>query len=923
TPFVVGALVTATTGLPAGATVVSVTGTTVTLSANATSTGTGRTVNVGSGEIRFETLNSAPNRKLVIQFRYMRPYNATLRTISYQVILNETTNSVDISYGNAFGSTTSSTPQVGLRGSSNTDFNNRTSTTSWSSTSAGSSNSSTITFSSTVLPASGLTYSFTPPSCVLPGSTTVSGVTTTGATVSWLAPSPVPSGGYDYELRTSGAAGSGATGLVTSGNTTSLSQAFSSLTPATSYSFYVRSNCGVGGVTSWRAATNFTTLCNSITVFPWTENFESVTTPALPACWAANNVNADVDTWITYTTYGVGSSIAAGLYTDFNSGANNDYLILPRMTLTGNQRLKFFVRARSTSEPNDYRVVLSTTDNQPASFTNVLMPLTQVSSTTMTEISAIDLSAYSGDVYIAVHVPSGGLDGYYLYVDNFTVEDIPSCLEASALVTSNLTSNSVTISWTAPSPAPSNGYDYEIRTSGAAGSGATGLITSGSVAAGVTTANITGLTANTTYSAYVRSNCGASQSPWTLATNFYTGYCVVSTTGQASWISVFNTTGGSNNITHSAASGATGGYLDLSATNTVSNFIGGSTNLSMTAGGPTCGFAVWVDWNNNLTFETTERMFVTTGYVTSTTGSFAIPSGTANGNYRMRVVTDFNNTTPSNPCAVVTRGEYKDFTFQVVSPPTCTVPTSVVASSITDVTATVSWASITVPSAGYDYYLATTATAPDGATTPTGNVTSASVNLTSLTSNTLYYFWVRSNCDTEQTAWAGTNFRTNCVTVGVPYSQNFESVTVPALPDCTSIQNAGSGNNWATSTVNANGFNSKVLQYAYNSLSAANAWFYTQGINLVAGTNYNISYKYGNNSTTFVEKLKVAYGSSPAAMGMTTVLADYPSINTGTANSASINFTPATSGIYYFGFNAYSDADEFNLYVDDILVDVG
>ncbi|WP_187658405.1 GEVED domain-containing protein, partial [Flavobacterium macrobrachii] len=930
TPFVVGSLVTGT-GIPAGATVVSITGTTVTLSANVTSAGTGRTVNVGSGEIRFETLNSAPNRKLVIQFRYMRPYNVTLGTINYQVILNETTNSVDISYGNAFGSTTSSAPQVGLRGSVNTDFNNRTSTTSWSSTSAGSTNSSTITFRSTVLPASGLTFSFTPPSCVLPGSTTVSGVTTSGATVSWLAPSPVPSGGYDYELRTSGAAGSGATGLVTSGNTTSLSQAFSSLTPATSYSFYVRSNCGVGGVTSWRAATNFNTLCNSITSFPYTETFES----PLP-CWQTNVVSGSA-TWarITGSSGDITGPFAGTsfLEKDFNSSvalATSPPLDLT--TLPTGARINVRLHRHASAEANDKYEVYVNTTNSLTGATKILDLFSRTSiaptvpSTGWYQYLLNIPSSFntSNTVYVIFRgATSAGFSSYDLGIDDFIVEALPNCLEASALTTSNLTSSSVTISWTAPSPAPSNGYDYEIRTSGAAGSGATGLITSGSVATGVTTANITGLTANTTYSAYVRSNCGASQSPWTLATNFYTGYCVVSTTGQASWISVFNTTGGSNNITHSAASGATGGYLDLSATNTVSNFIGGSTNLSMTAGGPTCGFAVWVDWNNNLTFETTERMFVTTGYVTSTTGSFAIPSGTANGNYRMRVVTDFNNTAPSNPCAVVTRGEYKDFTFQVVSPPTCTVPTSVVASSITDVTATVNWASITVPSAGYDYYLATTATAPDGATIPTGNVTSATVNLTSLTSNTLYYFWVRSNCSTEQTAWAGTNFRTNCVTVGVPYSQNFESVTVPALPDCTSIQNAGSGNNWATSTVNANGFNSKVLQYAYNSLSAANAWFYTQGINLVAGTNYNISYKYGNNSTTFVEKLKVAYGSSPAAMGMTTVLADYPSINTGTANSASINFTPATSGIYYFGFNAYSDADEFNLYVDDILVDVG
>src|SRR5690606_25712174 len=106
--------------------------------------------------------------------------------------------------------------------------------------------------------------------------------------------------------------------------------------------------------------------------------------------------------------------------------------------------------------------------------------------------------------------------------------------------------------------------------------------------------------------------------------------------------------------------------------------------------------------------------------------------------------------------------------------------------------------------------------------------------------------------------------------------------------------------------------------------NSANAWFYTQGINLTAGTNYKITYDYGTESAgTFPESLKVAYGTSAEHTSMTTVLADHPQIFT--AESAVTNeviFTPDTDGVYYFGFNAYSDANMFYLYVDNIKVEL-
>lgn len=267
-----------------------------------------------------------------------------------------------------------------------------------------------------------------PPNCAVPSAISGAATAYNAGTATWAAPtSGTAPSGYQWELRTTGAGGSGASGLIDSGSTTSAGTISYgvALTGNTTYTLYVRSDCG-GTYSTWGSSTSFTTPCTPLTTFPYTENFNSITTPALPSCYTSLDVNNDGDKWIGYATYGTDGTNCAGIYTDFNAGANNDYLILPAMTLTGNQRLQLSVRGRSTTEPNDYSIVMSTTNINPASFTTVLKPLTTVASTTMTPIDWIDLGAYTGTVYIAVHVPAGGLDGYYLYVDDITVQNKPN-----------------------------------------------------------------------------------------------------------------------------------------------------------------------------------------------------------------------------------------------------------------------------------------------------------------------------------------------------------------------------------------------------------------------------------------------------------------------------------------------------------------
>ncbi|MBK7525179.1 MAG: hypothetical protein IPI53_13805 [Saprospiraceae bacterium] len=88
------------TGIGTGAAVSAVSSPTVTASVNSTSTGTGRNIRFINGNIRYETVGSAPNRKLVVQWTNFsrRATSAPSDFMNFQIILNETTNSIDIIY---------------------------------------------------------------------------------------------------------------------------------------------------------------------------------------------------------------------------------------------------------------------------------------------------------------------------------------------------------------------------------------------------------------------------------------------------------------------------------------------------------------------------------------------------------------------------------------------------------------------------------------------------------------------------------------------------------------------------------------------------------------------------------------------------------------------------------------------------------
>ena len=248
--------------------------------------------------------------------------------------------------------------------------------------------------------------------------------------------------------------------------------------------------------------------------------FEAHSVTSCASSWSWNNSEYDADNW----------------------------LVSPQVPLTGT--LKFWVRTNA-SYPDQYEVLLSTTTNDESSFTVTLQAMAAAPAVAEWTEVVIDLSAYSGNGYIAIHHVD--YDMNYLLIDDFGIYDTPtpagswtittantnslpitglstettydfevqancgsdgtsnwtastfttnpSCMPVSNLAVAAATTTSITLSWTDDN---SGSATYVVTDNDDNAISVTSLTTTG--------CTITGLTANTAYTFKVKANCGGGYS---------------------------------------------------------------------------------------------------------------------------------------------------------------------------------------------------------------------------------------------------------------------------------------------------------------------------------------------------------------------------------------------------------------------------
>ncbi len=467
-----------------------------------------------------------------------------------------------------------------------------------------------------------------------PSSLAASNISSTSLVLNWTA-STDNVGVAGYDIYKDG---------INTGTTVNTSYTVSGLTPSTSYSFYVKAKDAAGNIS---AASN---------------TVNAVTTTSSTYC--ASQGNTVTDEWIERIVCG---SI------DNTSGANNGYADFTSMSVTmalsSGQTITIYPAWSGTVYAEGYSVWIDY--NQDGDFDDAGEQVFSAAATKNTPVNgsfSVPATALTGATRMRVSMKYNGVPTScetfsYGEVEDYTVNitatggDTQAPTAPSSLTSSNITQTTVDLSWAASTDNVGvTGYNVYQNSS---------LL--GSVTG--TSAQVTGLTAGTSYSYYVTAKDAAgNESPASNTVNVTTSpatatYCASQgNTVTDEWIkrvvcgSIDNT------------SDVNGGYADFTSIST--NMIKGSsyTITIYPAWSGTVyseGYSVWIDYNQNGDFtDAGEQVFTNVKTTaTSVSGSFTVPSAALTGSTRMRVSMQYN-TIPAS-CGNFDYGEVEDYTVNI------------------------------------------------------------------------------------------------------------------------------------------------------------------------------------------------------------------------------------------------------------------
>jgi len=614
--------------------------------------------------LRIETIGATPNKICVIQWAGFREYQSTGDNFNFQIRLKETSNVIETVYGTFTTASTSYAAQAGLSGTLPSDYNLRTTATSWSATTAATVNTAENTLTSTVKPASGLTYTWTTPSAC-------TGTPTAGAASG-------PSGacsGIGFDLLLTGYT-SGVSGITFQWQTAStIGGTYSNISGATS-STYTATQTAV-------AYYKCLVSCSGGTASP--SNIVTVALNTPSACYCvptSSSCSGDAITNVTISTINNTTTCGTAGYTSYTT---------PTATLNLGVGYPISVSVSSGF----------------AEHVSVWIDYNQNGTFETTEFTSIGSSSNGGPITSTITIPGSAMAGTTKmrvrgkYSTALTSAD--ACLGYSFGETEDYTitigagvacTGTPTAGTASATDSICNGEPFDLILTGYT-SGVSGITFQwqSSSTLGGTYTNIAGATSST-YTAMLSATayykCTVACSGGTPVTSnvvtvnmipFMGCYCT-STATSVSDEEIFNVTVGTlNNTSTCTTTGGPGSVLKLysnytavppptlsrTAANTFSVTIGTCGTTAYTS-----AFKIFIDYNQNGSFEEAGETVYTSdtakALTYTKTGSFTVTTSAASGNTLMRIVN--KETTSANTidsCGTYSFGETEDYLVNIPS----------------------------------------------------------------------------------------------------------------------------------------------------------------------------------------------------------------------------------------------------------------
>ena len=218
----------------------------------------------------------------------------------------------------------------------------------------------------------------------------------------------------------------------------------------TPYVFAIQANCSADDA-STMARVSFRTECNAISVLPWTEGFENVPEgdAQMPYCWKKNNGGVGNYPYAYNTSPRSGNNaLYFYLSTSSSYAASNQIAVMPAIDASIDMsalRLRFYGRGNAYGGGSTVRVGVI---NNPADTAMFVVSTMEISGANYSDEPYVVTGFPTGmGNYIAISVSEPTSNYSYVYIDDVTLDYIPSCPDITGVTVSDITAESAAISW--------------------------------------------------------------------------------------------------------------------------------------------------------------------------------------------------------------------------------------------------------------------------------------------------------------------------------------------------------------------------------------------------------------------------------------------------------------------------------------------